>query len=64
MQNYVTSYNQNITDVCLIVYGTLDKLVYLMFQNNISFATKLATGTNVVFDDGVIPSQLRFSTGF
>ncbi len=64
MKTYITSYNQNICDICMIIYGTLDKLVKLMFDNNLSYTNSIVSGTRILYDANIIVSNLNFSTGF
>lgn len=53
-----TQYGQSMYDLCLMTYGTLDRLVKLCDDNNIDNVNYLPrTGETLIYDDSLIVNQ-------
>ena len=63
MAQYTTQQNQTILDVCLIVYGTLDKLVKLCEDNDLTVNSPIYNGMSITYT-GSQASNLPMATAF
>lgn len=55
MKIYNSQYNQNIYDICLSIYGTLDKLTNLMVNNNLNMIDYIPANTPILYENNVTP---------
>lgn len=62
-KTYTTVLNQDIFDICIIIYGSFDYIVQLMRDNNIGISTYIFPGTQIIYDNNFVPFNVAFSTG-
>ena len=59
---YITKNNQSIFDICMITYGTFDKLSQLCNDNNITIGQNILNGTKITYTNNSIGNS-NISTG-
>lgn len=57
MSVIIVKSNQNIYDICLQVYGTLEFLDQLIDDNNLNFSGDISQGQELIIDDTVIANK-------
>ena len=57
MSTIIVKSNQNIYDVCLQVYGTLEFLNQLIDDNNLNFSGDISQGQELVVDDTILSNK-------
>lgn len=61
-KTYLVTEQQSIANLCLTIYGTMDKLVQLMNDNGLSYITNVVKpGTQLIYDNSYIPNINRVS---
>lgn len=63
MAIYLTASNQTVVDICVTIYGSLDYLTKLCFDNTINIDTELPPNTRIIYDNTFTPSGKKISTG-
>ena len=63
MNTYITSTNQSLLDICLIIYGSLDYLVQLAFFNNLTITQQIPSNSAILYPSGQNPTNIRYTTG-
>lgn len=62
MAHYKVRSNQNIIDVCLIIYGNLDKLSQLLSDNGLTPSSFIYEGQELYYPDGTKVKTKEFGT--
>lgn len=60
---YLVTQQQTIFDLVIIIYGTMDKIVQLMLDNNINMVDLITPGTQLIYDNNFVPNPIRITTG-
>lgn len=64
MALYKTTENQTVFDICIILYSNLDKLVKLLYDNNLIIGQAIPVGTMISYDGSFTPTNVTYATGF
>ncbi len=59
---YISSSQQSVIDICLVCYGTLDYIIKLCNDNNLTMQSYIPNGTNIFYDSTYVPNSTRFTT--
>lgn len=62
MKIYKSLDNQTIFDICLSIYGTLDKLTNLMVNNNLNLIDYISSGTTILYEDNITNIPKSYAT--
>lgn len=60
---YKSVLNQDIWDICIIIYGSFNYMTQLMQDNNLRITDYIFPGTLINYDSNFTPSNVAFSTG-
>ena len=63
MSTYITSFNQTLLDICLVLYGSLDYLVQLMSDNDLQLNDYIPPGTSILYNSSFTPAPTTYTTG-
>ncbi len=55
MKIYKSIEQQTVFDICVSIYGTLDRMVNLLSNNNLDMVSYIPPGTSVLYEDNVNP---------